>query len=1283
MGLQALLYADDRALASYLGGAALMVPGLARARCESLRLREPPASCLPRALLFADDAPLLPAPRDPTITARLTPARYDRRRSVLVLEPQGAPALQVAVESDGPPGVRELVRRLRPVPWEAAPTRVELLYAVRPGPAFAQLVSEHLELGVDRLRYASTRTAELGEQLLLEVRTPSWFLLERWLGAPGEPVRPFRRLFGPLGPRRVWVEWGCTHPLESWIADPPGEREMLLVDREGRHLLLPGDALKDVGEALLLDPTLFPCQALTPAGEPEPIRIALRLEDRATPRDPELWLVPLEERQRLEQLLAQTPEDELRNLLVACLEPEGGAGRLFAVREVLSGRAPRLLPLGPRAYAPHPGLPNLLLPCGQHLVPPLSQDRYARAFGLRPGELCLVEAAEAAGAGLRLRRLPERAFQPLARVVEFVVDAEAERLSEVLLRAPFDLGPFAGEDLLAQGEARAARPRPQRAAAPAPEPAEPRAAEKAPQRGLLGRLKGLFAGPELAPAPTAAVAAGSDPRREAQARLERELALGEATPRAWWELAGLLLGEEQVEEGLRAAEHALWSLPVGDAAPVLSALGERLGPVRAGHAPEDTAELWRRALAFCARAQALGATGDVEAFRSATEAVYAHLHEEEARLRKKTRWLLWGLVLRETRDAIEQERQREDVLADLVLRGVEDREVPPFVRRALLDHYGLKAATGAGASEAVGFLEAAQRFAAGLHHPALRAEALAHVAWALAELGQPERAREVAQLAEHHAGESPPGLPPHPTHRARALARVGAVLERTGGRDQGQRQLERSLQTVLRLLGEAQVESDAQQAFAAWLQALADARGGGVRAQDPLLERALEGLAARVPEHQALILSTAVPALQRLGAGARALELSRRLLEARLSSLHLEHVIRALEGLGEGAGLRAPDAQRVLELLLAAPQDIDEFSVDMFLAALRALPGNPLETVDRLRATLQAGGHDYAARLLRLAGLRRLAEQRERRLGPDLLARALEDAWSQGAVARPQGGGLQGGGSPPGSERMRLVVRLAAQVPEFGLRERGLSLLSQIKQRAEQETHPFTRNELLMSVALAVSKLGDSRSSFELVEQVAARALETFQGSEPSWNNPTWLLFETLEACADGAAELGDARRGLPLVQRIAAAARAALEARRTPAHGLAAAYFYCRALLRCGRAALSLGDQAAAGAIFAQGFEGLRQLRGQDLVDVLEEAVQTAGQLEGHHRYALARRVLETAQGATESRDLMEKFAVRLTSGFARDMVQGESAFTAALKRWKGREERAIRDRVATEQLP
>ena len=46
------------------------------------------------------------------------------------------------------------------------------------------------------------------------------------------------------------------------------------------------------------------------------------------------------------------------------------------------------------------------------------------------------------------------------------------------------------------------------------------------------------------------------------------------------------------------------------------------------------------------------------------------------------------------------------------------------------------------------------------------------------------------------------------------------------------------------------------------------------------------------------------------------------------------------------------------------------------------------------------------------------------------------------------------------------------------------------------------------------------------------------------------------------------------------------------------------------------------------------------------------------------------------------DRFAMDLTSQIARDMVRGESAFASALKRWKGREERLIRDLVAHEQI-
>src|SRR5207302_1152585 len=117
------------------------------------------------------------------------------------------------------------------------------------------------------------------------------------------------------------------------------------------------------------------------------------------------------------------------------------------------------------------------------------------------------------------------------------------------------------------------------------------------------------------------------------------------------------------------------------------------------------------------------------------------------------------------------ERQREDVLSDLVLRGVEDREVPAFVRRRLLERYSTGAEPGAkNAAEALHFLKDAESFADATDKPAHRAAAIAHVAWAHAELGQAERARELARSAERHAQEAKGEA--DQAYRARALARA-------------------------------------------------------------------------------------------------------------------------------------------------------------------------------------------------------------------------------------------------------------------------------------------------------------------------------------------------------------------------------------------------------------------------------------------------------------------------------------------------------------------------------
>jgi hypothetical protein len=1279
---QVLLYADERALAAYLAGAATMVPGLAGATCEALDVVASPTSAQYRgALMFPLDEPRLPPAGEDVRGALVLPAVYDRAAGKLSIESKPAGLRLKAPAADGGRrGARELARALAPFPWARTPDEPLVAYLVRPGAPLAALVTEHLELGKNDMRFAPVLVpADKGKggagepRVLLDVDAPSWFVLERWLPR-ADDVTVFRRVVGPLGPRRVWVEWGHEHPLEAWLSEPQDDRTLLLIDRAGRHLTLERGALRDVGELLDFDPTRFPTTRLEASGEPERITIPLRLEGRGAARDPELWLLPFAERARLEHLLAATPEEELRNLLVACVMREGGE-RVFAVREALTGRAPRRLPLGKGAYAPVAGLPNLLVPCHRSIAPPLSNDRYARAFGLKPSELAVCEEEGDEGA-LRVLRLDERQFKPIEAIIDFVADGEAQRLAELVLAAPFDLGELAEEDLV---PAASSEPRRRDEREPARE--APRDDAEATKAGPRVRAREKVKAPVRLAAPEGARPATSapDPWREEIAALERRLVLERAEPGAWLDLGRLLLDDGQPEEALRAHENALWELRGDDASEATRELEAALGQDPADVASaRDTAGLYRHALAFPRAAAAAAASGQAERYRELVERAYAQLRDHEGRLRKKTRWLLWRAVLGETGDAIELERQREDILAELVLRGVEEREVPPFARRVLLEHYGLKAATGSGAAEALQFLERGRAFAAALRHPAMRAEALAHVAWALAELGEGTRALAVAKEAEDQAS-SAAGAPPHHAFRARAIARVGAVLERASGHGKGAAHLDRALQQIARLLSQeadprSQESADAHKALVAFVTCLADVRGGGAAPDDPLLTRTLQLLSDRPPERQALALAGAAKDLLRLGAAERGRTMARALLHRpQLGLIYVQDAVAALEVLLGEQPTGPEDADRIVAALLAAPErePLDEHSIPMLQVALRGVRGSPWDVVERMRQTLLRKNQAYPAALVRIAGLRRLAELRDRQRGAQLLATALDEAWQLPA------------GSSGAVERMRVVTRLAALVPAFGMRDRGLDLLAHVKERALAEADLYVRNELLMSTAMAASRLGESKSSLDLLEDVATRAIEAFQaaqGGPRRAGTPSWVMFETLDACAQGVAELGDARRGLPLVQRMGDVARGAL--RQSGGGHDVGRFFYLHSLIQCGHGALALGDAAAAEKAFGDAFTRMREAQGQDLIDLLQKAAETAGQLEGAQRYALARQVLEAAESGGGAGDLFERFTIDLTARIARDMVQGESAFAAALKRWKGREERAIRDRVALERL-
>src|SRR5581483_1807284 len=214
---EVLVFRDARALAHWLGGAVPRTPGLLGRPCTAYVLApDPPAPGVPPSLgIVFEGLPASALPRSETNErARLVSAEIDLEQKKLRVLAAKAGILRRAQVAETF-SIQETHKRPNVVqavplePWAREPEDPEVIFLAPPGDAFSGLVTEHLELGRDGLRFAATQDQELGPRLLIDVARPSWFLLERWatssnghgeaspaMGAEANPaaVYAFRRL---------------------------------------------------------------------------------------------------------------------------------------------------------------------------------------------------------------------------------------------------------------------------------------------------------------------------------------------------------------------------------------------------------------------------------------------------------------------------------------------------------------------------------------------------------------------------------------------------------------------------------------------------------------------------------------------------------------------------------------------------------------------------------------------------------------------------------------------------------------------------------------------------------------------------------------------------------------------------------------------------------------------------------------------------------------------------------------------------------------------------------
>ncbi|MFO0810391.1 MAG: hypothetical protein U0746_17340 [Gemmataceae bacterium] len=666
--------------------------------------------------LFPDDDALRLA-----LTAGVVPADWAMTPARAGHDADGRP--WITPSSDVPRGVATALRRLGvqslkteppgganvphwlaalPLTRDPAPPpltdQTPVLFELADPADLAPLVGEMLRLGNDRqgVRFLA------GESTLLRVVGPPYYSLLRATDRLGERAP---RAYVERAPH-VWVQVGWTHPLASLLKAPPGQM-VLLRDTDvragsvsdghaGASLTLPAPTAASLdnagrgvtGDWLTLDdipwrdiydvlefavpgaPTAW--ADAPPAGK---LAVPMRFAVGAPNESPELWVIDGGDEDKVDALVRDADERLLSRLAFAAGEHDGQ--RVLVLRARPSKTGPPVLVLDALACRPYLRLPNLFVPIGKRLRPPLRRDAVRKLLAPDPDVVTWLAPRD--GDTFAAQSLPESAFRPLDQWVEYVLDRDRDALDAWLRSATFDFGQYVGKEELVAVRGKPPKPREK------PKPAAADEAEVRPPVPPRVVRRPAPAQP-LAPLPTPAATAAAPEELERRLReTEGRFLLVDGPLDAperqllWPELARLNAGLRHGSEAALAWANALWE---GEPRPELAqewAVGERVAPDELDRrlgierpAPSDVRAVAVACVAFADRPE----------LTTRLPVLLRYLERHERALPVRIAWLAWH-ALTHRNDPLALARGRDRALDRLLSEGLShERDLPDFLRYA-------------------------------------------------------------------------------------------------------------------------------------------------------------------------------------------------------------------------------------------------------------------------------------------------------------------------------------------------------------------------------------------------------------------------------------------------------------------------------------------------------------------------------------------------------------------------------------------------------------------------
>jgi hypothetical protein len=322
--------------------------------------------------------------------------------------------------------------------------KTPVLFDVPSGEELSRLVLEMLRLGNDRQSYrwlaeTGTRTSPECRALLRAIGPPYYSLLRALDGIGGPEIAPHAYIERAPG---VWVEVGQRHPLEANIK--PAKGKIVLMRSPRNWLSLPDVPFRDIYDLVEFQ---LPGGVAAWQDSPLPHRltVAPRLRQAGPADGAELWVLRGAALDELNRFVQNAEDRLLSRLTFAVGEKNGQTIVVLRVRQ--SKLPPPILVLPAEAYKSHLKLPNLFLPAGSILHPPLRRDVVRKLLAEDAGQITWLvptasEGVEHPVGAFVAESLPDDVFRPLTDWVDYVLDRDREKLQAWVQAMQFDFEPF-------------------------------------------------------------------------------------------------------------------------------------------------------------------------------------------------------------------------------------------------------------------------------------------------------------------------------------------------------------------------------------------------------------------------------------------------------------------------------------------------------------------------------------------------------------------------------------------------------------------------------------------------------------------------------------------------------------------------------------------------------------------------------------------------------------------------------------------------------------------------